>query len=103
MWSFLNEGRNLNGAHDSLIDAKAQTDIIVDEHFHNFIDRSKSIRCIDELFSKKDQNKISKATESVREVHLPCRELKPGDDFSWDPRPQDQYTSTLGGGVCGPI
>ena len=31
MWKFIT-GQNLNGAHDSLIDAKAKTDIVI----HNF-------------------------------------------------------------------
>jgi len=73
VWLFLNEGRNLNGNHGSLTNDKAQTDVIVHKHFHKFIYRSKSIQRIDKLFSKKDQNEINKAIESVREVPIPWR------------------------------
>ena len=29
VWKFVNDGRNLNGAHNSLVDVKAQTDILI--------------------------------------------------------------------------
>ena len=45
---------------------------------------------------------MRKAMELVREVHIPLRELKPGEDFLWEPCQADQYTGPSGGIVCGP-
>jgi len=37
VWKFVNDGRNLNGAHNSLVDVKAQTDILISRGFVPFI------------------------------------------------------------------
>ncbi len=37
VWKFVNNGRNLNGAHNSLINVKAQTDIPISQGFVPFI------------------------------------------------------------------
>ena len=47
LWNYIKE-QNLNGAHDSLVDTKAQTDIIISDKFVPFINRSKSIQHITE-------------------------------------------------------
>jgi hypothetical protein len=41
----------LNGAHDSLIDAKAQTDIFIHKYFGPFIDRKHTVQQIDAIFT----------------------------------------------------
>jgi hypothetical protein len=41
-------GNNLNGAHDSLVDVKAQTTVITSPQFRDQIDRVKSIRLVEE-------------------------------------------------------
>ena len=95
--------RNLNGAHDSLVDAKAQTDIIIHKFFHTHIDKSKSIRLIEELFSARDQSEMKKKMEPLRNVHQPWKELKKdGEVFAWQPREEDSYTGSDGGPKCGP-
>ena len=48
--------RNLNGAHDSLVDAKAQTDVLLHPHFVQYIDRTVSIQEITVIFTKTQQN-----------------------------------------------
>ena len=37
VWKFINNGHNLNGAHNSLVDVKAQTDILINKMFIPFI------------------------------------------------------------------
>lgn len=96
---------NLNGAHSSLVDATAQTDIIIHIYFQPFVDRSQSIRTIDALFSARAQAEMRKKMEPLRNVHKPWKELKQDEDvrdFSWQPRQEDSYTGSSGGGVCGP-
>ena len=49
VWKYI-KNENLNGAHDSLVDTKAQTDIIIHEYFVPFVDRTKSMQLITEIF-----------------------------------------------------
>lgn len=49
VWMFI--GKNLNGVNDSLLDAKAQTDIVTNKFFVPFIRRTKSIQLLEEIFS----------------------------------------------------
>jgi len=37
IWLYINNGENLNGAHDSLVDAKAKSDVILHPHFVPYI------------------------------------------------------------------
>ena len=43
IWKYINDGHNLNGAHDNMLDTKAQTDIIINKTFIQFINYSSSI------------------------------------------------------------
>ena len=91
VWKFL-FGQNLNGAHDSLIDAVAQTDIIVHPSFVPFLDRSQSVKTIDEIFSKKLQAEWRKEMEPTRLIHSPWKEQLPEDSKEWEPVEEDSYT-----------
>ena len=42
---------NLNGAHNSLVDAKAQTDIVVSSQFMPYLDKNRSYRSISNIWS----------------------------------------------------
>jgi hypothetical protein len=74
VWKY-NTGNNLNGAHDSLVDAKAQTDIIIHKHFQSFIDRTKSFRLVADIFSRAEQREMVKKMEPLRGVHDPWFEV----------------------------
>jgi len=50
VWKFISNA-NLNGAHDSLIDAKAQTDIFIHKYFAPFINRKHTVQQIDAIFT----------------------------------------------------
>jgi hypothetical protein len=54
VWKYIN-GHNLNRAHNSLIDVKAQTNIIINKMFVSFINRSASIQTVDAIFSATQQ------------------------------------------------
>ena len=95
-------GDNLNGAHDSLVDVKAQTIVITSCRFMPHIDKTKSIRLIDEMFSKAETRDMLKGMESLRPVHEPWVELVEGDDFEYTPHREDRYTGPEGGAEWGP-
>ena len=101
VWKFVT-GENLNNAHDSLIDAKAQTDIVTSNHFIPFIDKTKSIRNIDEIFSKRDTLDMIKKLEPSRPVHDPWKEQKKASSIEWTPLSEDSYNGSQSGGRLGP-
>ena len=99
---YANNGNNLSGAHDSLVDVKAQTDILVHGSFVPFIDRSSSILPIDEKISRTVQNEWRKELEPIRPVHAPWVELTNEHNIMWEPWWQDKYTGPHGGPKAGP-
>lgn len=68
-------GSNLNGAHDALVDVKAQSEIITSTRFIPYIDKTKSIRLVEEIFSQAETRDMLKSMESLRPVHEPWFEL----------------------------
>ena len=101
LWGYIH-GRNLNGAHNSLVDAIAQMDVITSEQFAPFIDRSASISLLEDIFSKTQQNEWRRKMEPVREVHSPWIELTRDNNIEWEPDLRDSYTGPMGGGDSGP-
>ena len=102
VWKYINDGKNLNGAHDSLVDVKAQTDILVHPFFVPFIDRSASIKLISEIFTKTQQNHMRKNMEPTRPVHRPWQEIDGSKDVTWTPSRNDSYDGPSGGPNAGP-
>jgi hypothetical protein len=70
MWSFINDGQCLENAHDSMVDAKAQSDVLTDARFVPFINWSNSIQLITEMFSKTQKNEWRKEIEPSRTVSV---------------------------------
>jgi hypothetical protein len=101
VWKHL-MGQNLNGAHNSLVDVRAQTDIVTSTQFLPFIDRAKSIRPIDEIFSRATQRLMAKELEPSRPVHEPWVEFDETNNIEWEPRQVDTYSGSQAGGRCGP-
>jgi hypothetical protein len=96
IWKFISNS-NLNGAHDSLVDTKAQTDIFVHEYFAPFIDRSHTVQTIDAIFSAMQQNEWKKTMEPKRPVHHPWIEQTTTSNLTWSPPERDSYTGPHGG------
>lgn len=106
-WSYIQLLRtgvvvNLDGAHNSLVDAKAQTDILLDPHFVSYINKTESIRIIDEIFSKTEQREMKKKVEPIRPVHSSWEEIGPDNNIRWEPTGRDTYHGSQGGGKVGP-
>jgi len=93
----------LNGAHDSLVNVKAQTDIFVHPSFIPYVDRKPPIQPIDQIFSASEQNAMKRTMEPTRHVHAPWTELSKDDDVTWESRGRNVYTGSAGGGLAGPI
>ena len=84
IWKYLNDG-NLNGAYDSLVDTRAQTDIVIHPYFVPFIDMSASVKEIADIFTATQQNEWKKKMEPIRPVHEPWVEITKDNNFSWEP------------------
>ena len=102
VWKYANNGTNLSGAHDSLVDVKAQTDILVHCSFVPFIDHSFSIQPIDEIFSRTLQSEWKKDLEPIRPVHAPWIKLTNDHNITWEPQWQDTYAGPQGVLKAGP-
>ena len=102
IWKYLNDG-NLNGAHDSLVDTKAQTDIVIHPYFVPFVNRSASVKEIADIFTATQQNEWKKKMEPTRPVHEPWVEITKDNNFSWEPERADRYTGPAGGTKAGPL
>ena len=78
LWHFI-AGRHLNGAYDALVDVKLQTEI---DKFSKFIDKTKSIQNVEQIFTIAEQHDLTKKIESLCTVHKQMRELIEGDNFT---------------------
>ena len=103
VWKFVNDGQNLNGAHNSLVDVKAQTDILINKMFVPSINRTASIQTVDANFSATQQKDWRKELEPERPVHSPWVEQTKENNFEWwTPPENDSYTGFAGGPLVGP-
>jgi len=59
VWEYIKK-KMLEGAHNSVVDAIAQTVIVLHPLFINFIDKTKSIRTINEFFVEKYAKRFTK-------------------------------------------
>jgi len=85
------------------VDCKAQTTIVGSDMFFSFIDKTKSIYPIDEIFSKREQIEMQKRLEPAKPVHKLWVELHDNDNSSmWDLNWNDSYSGPEGGPKCGP-
>jgi hypothetical protein len=82
LWSFIHK-KNLNGAHDSLVDAIVQMDVVTSPQFVSYINRSASIQKIDEIFTKTQQRDWRKKMEPSRAIHEPWVEQTEEDNIQW--------------------
>lgn len=68
IWQLI-EMKNINGMHDSLVDAKAQTHIVTHKYFVPSINKSKSIHSIGDIFSKSACTNMTKKMEPSSDAH----------------------------------
>jgi Transposase IS4/Exonuclease len=94
------KGIELENAHNSLEDCKAQCDILFDERFRPYWNKPRSVCLIKEIWGSKAQTRAKAAAEPSRAVH----EQWQADDNArtWEMPPEKDYGSHNGGGVAGP-
>jgi hypothetical protein len=63
VWCFITGKTELEGVHSSLVDAKAQAEIVADKRFLAFIDRPESIKAMEEVWSRKRKSRDQHAAE----------------------------------------
>ena len=102
IWAHVTNIDLLDDANNSLVDAKAQTDIIFHLSFITFLGRGKSIVEMSKKFNKNQLKDIERENESKLPVQEPLFELVLEDDFEWSPPPADQYQGVHGAGAFGP-
>jgi hypothetical protein len=102
VWSYTNGGKSMEGAHDSLVDASAQMDIVLHKSFVPFINRTEAFAPIENIFGANQLRELKRELEPIRPVHQPWQELTADSTFEWAPGIQDSYTGSQGGGDFGP-
>jgi hypothetical protein len=100
VWCFINGKTELAGAHSSLIDARAQADIVADKRFVMYMDKPESIKAIDEIWMTKRKKRDSLEAELTRTVPEGWEELPENERWSL-PR-NKRYEGAEGGGYYGP-
>ena len=100
-YCFVKKVTQLVGAHNSLVDAQAQTVICLDRCFLPFIDRSGAVCQIDILFQHKFCREEKAKAEKDRPVPAGWVDDTDGDT-AWDLPEKYRYKGHVGGGECGP-
>ena len=79
------------------------TDVVTHPSFSKFIDKSASIRLVDDLFTATKRAKMANRLEPTHPVHEPWKELGKDYTFKWTLQRQDTYNEAGGlGGTNGP-
>ena len=81
VWSYINNGENMNRAQNSIVDCKAHNSIITHNKFSPFINHSRSIQLISHLFTTTQKNDYRKQMEPTCTVHKPWKEQTEEDNF----------------------
>ena len=93
-------GVPLANAHDALADSKAQLKIVMSAEFKPFLDRTKSIKLLEEVWSHKVKTAAKTASEPTRAVVLPWK--ADSEEEYWKPPKNVLYESAAGGPPSGP-
>ena len=102
VYKYIHDGADLEGAHDSMVDARAQSDLLLHPYFVPYLDRTDSFCSVDDIFGKNQLSEMRRQLEPVRPVHAPWKEQKVDDNIEWRPSARDSYTGPSGGGLFGP-
>ena len=93
-WCHIMKKTELEGAHSSLVDCIAQTDILVHPEFLSFVDKPKSIVLMNDVFGAKRKRREQSGKEVRRKTGLGWDE---NDTARWEPNRQHTYAGPHGG------
>ena len=102
VYKYIHDGADLEGAHDSMVDARAQSDLLLHPYFVPYLDRTDLFYSVDDIFGKNQLSEMKRQLEPVRPVYAPRKEQKANDSIEWQPSARDSYTGPSGGGLFGP-
>ena len=83
VWCYLKNQKELIGAHDSLIDAQAQSAICDDDKFFSFLDKPVGIVTLNSILEPKRRKRRQQEEELSRQL------IKRGLEMDWDGPPTD--------------
>ena len=101
VWKFAT-GRSLppgQAWHNSIVDVKGQTDIVIDPRFVSWIDRDISVRSVEKIFANALTREWRKKLEPLKTVHSPWTEQTAEASVEWEPDLADRYTGPDGGSI----
>jgi hypothetical protein len=99
MWCYITGNDSLPGAHSSIVDARAQSTIVADSRFWEFIDRPASMIPMIDVWAAKRKNRDLRNEELQRKVPTGWSEGE--TDSAWKLPRWKEYTFA-GGGYAGP-
>ncbi len=85
VWSYIHGGECLGNVHDSIVNAKAQTDVFIEARFVPLINCFNSFQLIFDMFSKTQHNEWRKEMKPSHSVHTPWVELTHDNILQWIP------------------
>ena len=74
VWAFIHNGKSLEGAHDSLVNARAQSDLLLHPWFVPHINRTNSFAPIDKIFGANKLSKLKRADQLCHRLGLGWRQ-----------------------------
>ena len=86
VFQFISGGEILEGAHDSMVDVRAQFDLLLHEYFVPYLDRTDTICTVDNIFGKNKMNEMKRELKPIRPVHAPWSEQTIENNIEWSPR-----------------
>ena len=93
-------GKNLDNAHDSLVDCHAQGDILMCSDFAKYKDMKTSICTIESVWSVKDKNRLNREQELQAKPNAAWKVDNEAEE--WTLSDDKKFTSFQGGGAAGP-
>jgi hypothetical protein len=98
MWCHITNNDKLDGAHSSIVDARAQQEIVSDDRFMQFLDKPESIVSMDSVWEAKRKKRILQDAELKRPLPKGWTE----DDTRWEIPYRISYENAQGGAPHGP-
>ena len=103
MYKSITNGESLIalGAHNSMVDACAQSDLLLHPFSVSYLYCTDSFCSVDNIFGKNQLSELKRGLEPSRPVHSPWTEQTAENNVQWQPTERDSYTGASGGSMLG--
>ena len=99
VWCHIKNKPCMEGAHNSLVDAKAQMDVFLRKDFAPYGDENASVVPMGEVFGSKRRKQQEQMNEPKTNVPNGWKEATHDNPHSWEPSRRDRATGPAGPGV----